>query len=373
MFTVIPNLSKETGVFVKRYSFSEAQNGKSAADRETGRCKRMLRDYIDAGNDITSAEEMFEAFQNYSRLAGLTVRQGTVENPVNNPDPTIEKIRQIGEVEYDKSNKMKMWRFYGIGPGVVLKISDYSKMKSGVFTAVNTWDSSMKEIPLWRELGSKAEYPEKSPQSNEKEYDDQAAFSCPVDTCPSQFSTRHELDEHVRLGQHTHVIQTMTSREYMIYQYRKANDERSMKQRKIIEKTLDSILEYLDDGEEIEPLGWALPDKYSDYKTNADVNKFLKEQVKAFVDNGQRPDHRKIYDSMNKATQGGKVRFPKEDRLKLSQINSRVRRFYNEYIKDKKDKTNNSENSKKHEETKNIEKIMDFVLKDLQENEGNLS
>ena len=59
--------------------------------------------------------------------------------------------------------------------------------------------------------------------------------------------------------------------------------------------------------------------------------------------------------------------------IQLSQINSRVRRFYNEYIKNKKDKSNNSEKSKQLEEPENIEKIMDSVLKDLQENEGNLS
>ncbi|KAE9547272.1 hypothetical protein FO519_009516, partial [Halicephalobus sp. NKZ332] len=330
MLAIIPVLSKETEVFVKRYSFSESQNGKSSADRETGRFKRILADYVDAGNNVDSVQAMFNGFKE-SQLAGVTVRQGDVIGPEKDFTAKIDEIQKIKEIEYDKSGRAKLWRFYGIGPGKPFDFSKYRSITGGRFTnSVKTWRSSDKKIPQWRGLGTKAEYfteslPEEqndSENTTTSENSPKLLYNCPIDACEKRFLTLREFEKHMLSGKHDISVQKLTTDEQIIQQYDKANEERFTKERTVIQSVLDSIPEQLTEGEAGESLGWALQRKRTYARIDDDLQKFIIEKVDEFIEKKQRPDAKKIHEAMKTATLNREVRFPKEDRLTVSQINT---------------------------------------------------
>lgn len=57
----IASIEEETDVRVLSYTFCEAQTGKGPCDRAAAFIKRTLRDYVDKGNDITSAKDFLNA------------------------------------------------------------------------------------------------------------------------------------------------------------------------------------------------------------------------------------------------------------------------------------------------------------------------
>ncbi|PIC12883.1 hypothetical protein B9Z55_028121 [Caenorhabditis nigoni] len=76
--TALPWLQEETGVLFDTYTFSEAQNGKSASDRDTNRVKRKAAAYVTKNNDITTSEQFFNALQHGAMLNGVSVHHGNV-------------------------------------------------------------------------------------------------------------------------------------------------------------------------------------------------------------------------------------------------------------------------------------------------------
>ncbi|PIC20799.1 hypothetical protein B9Z55_025867 [Caenorhabditis nigoni] len=76
--TALPWLQEETGVLFDTYTFSEAQNGKSASDRDASRVKRKAAAYVTKNNDITTSEQFFNALQHGTMLNGVSVHHGSV-------------------------------------------------------------------------------------------------------------------------------------------------------------------------------------------------------------------------------------------------------------------------------------------------------
>lgn len=164
-----------------------------------------------------------------------------------------------------------------------------------------------------------------------------------------------KFHRHMKLGNHDR-LQKKIFHGRIIDLYNKAGEERSIKEKAVIQKTLISAPKELDNGKEIVLLGWALPTKQT-YVTNPDVNAFIEQEVLQYVNRNERPNAKTIFKKMQSAELNGKVRFPKSSRLAMSQINSRATRYYEKYRKSKK----KSEN------------IMESVIQELERNEGKFS
>ena len=54
-------MCQEEGVQLLRYDFNEPCKGKDECDRESASDKTIIRSYVDAGNDLMSAEDVFNA------------------------------------------------------------------------------------------------------------------------------------------------------------------------------------------------------------------------------------------------------------------------------------------------------------------------
>ena len=53
-------LCKEKGVSLQRYDYNEPSRGKDQCDRESAGAKSVLRSFVDAGNDLQSAEDIYD-------------------------------------------------------------------------------------------------------------------------------------------------------------------------------------------------------------------------------------------------------------------------------------------------------------------------
>ena len=77
-------LSRETGVWIDRYSFSEAQDGKGPCDRMAAYMKHRVSDHFDRGNDVETGLELFNAMIEGSKpLLGVSVHRAKIITPVN--------------------------------------------------------------------------------------------------------------------------------------------------------------------------------------------------------------------------------------------------------------------------------------------------
>ena len=55
------NLCRKKGIKLLRYDFNEPCCGKDQCDRESAAAKTILRSYVDAGNDLLTAEHLHES------------------------------------------------------------------------------------------------------------------------------------------------------------------------------------------------------------------------------------------------------------------------------------------------------------------------
>ena len=60
----LPALSKNKGIQIRRYDFSEAQAGKDICDRKIAPMKSHIQ-YINEGHNVENASEMREALDSY--------------------------------------------------------------------------------------------------------------------------------------------------------------------------------------------------------------------------------------------------------------------------------------------------------------------
>uniref|UniRef100_A0A914X280 Uncharacterized protein n=1 Tax=Plectus sambesii TaxID=2011161 RepID=A0A914X280_9BILA len=67
----INQMSQESGIFISRYAFSEAQAGKSSCDRMAAVVKRKLRDHIDQGNDVINGADFIKAMNSAAQINGM--------------------------------------------------------------------------------------------------------------------------------------------------------------------------------------------------------------------------------------------------------------------------------------------------------------
>lgn len=112
-------ISIDSGIPLKRISFSEAQAGKSSADRSIARLKNKIRYAIDLGRNVMNNEDLVNAlavghelgFSAYAcKLNGAEENRKTLKTN----HFTIPGISNLIDFELGQ-NKLHMWRHYNIG------------------------------------------------------------------------------------------------------------------------------------------------------------------------------------------------------------------------------------------------------------------
>lgn len=124
-----PEISRTTGVNVKRLDFSDPQGGKGAADRLAATCKSHIRVYINEGNDVVTAKQFEDALLSQGGVKG--VRVVSLQSIANTHEATqkIPNISKLNNFEFMTGGKIKVWRAYKIGNGKIITIEKATKGK----------------------------------------------------------------------------------------------------------------------------------------------------------------------------------------------------------------------------------------------------
>ena len=56
-----------------RYDYNEPSKGKDQCDRESATAKALLKNYVDAGNDLANAKDIYSGLHYASRVANAKV------------------------------------------------------------------------------------------------------------------------------------------------------------------------------------------------------------------------------------------------------------------------------------------------------------
>ena len=112
------NICKQKNIRLMRYDYNEPCRGKDQCDREAARYKSLMRSYVDAGNNILNAEDIFKSFHYSSGMKNVAVAVAQVDSHTPMIGEKIPKISNYHSFEFH-DDYMIMWRYFGIGSGVI--------------------------------------------------------------------------------------------------------------------------------------------------------------------------------------------------------------------------------------------------------------
>ena len=182
------HISKLNGFQLARYDFNEPCKGKDQCDRESATVKSLINSYVDNGNDLISAEDIFNALHHANGMSNTKVCVVQIDK---NHDWNGEKIKNFSKyhsIEFH-GDKMKMWRYYNIGDGVEEKYKG------------TNFKSTLKTILPF----SSTEKHHGNKKHSKKSRDDRHVSSiifCHEIDCKETFPNEISYDRHLQAGIH---------------------------------------------------------------------------------------------------------------------------------------------------------------------------
>ena len=118
------NLCKNSNIKLLRCDFNEPCKGKDQCDRESAGAKRVINSYLESGQDVMTADDVYEALHHGSGLRNSQVCVLEVNSDESSlSGPTIKGINSYhSAVFYD--DHYALYRYYNIGGGKTVKYSD---------------------------------------------------------------------------------------------------------------------------------------------------------------------------------------------------------------------------------------------------------
>ena len=110
-------LCSSKGISLKHYDYNEPQHGKDQCDGESAGAKSLICSFVDAGNDVSSSEDVAKALKYGSRLRNSAVAVANIETKSKITGLTVPLVKSFHSFEFHET-QMKMWRYYDIGEGL---------------------------------------------------------------------------------------------------------------------------------------------------------------------------------------------------------------------------------------------------------------
>uniref|UniRef100_A0AC34FR63 C2H2-type domain-containing protein n=1 Tax=Panagrolaimus sp. ES5 TaxID=591445 RepID=A0AC34FR63_9BILA len=322
------------GINVKRYSFSEPQNGKSSVDTEAARLKRKSKDYVDFGKNVETSFDMFDALQHGAiPLCALTVVVAKVIGKEFEAKNTLVGISKVSDVLFDYAKKeLIYWQHYNVGKGQVLKIGDYLDLRLNAKLEIlktTTHRPEDEDYLYWRPLNLASNEVEKSQlesiSRNPTIFDEEENFAldgdrifpCPTDGCQKSFIKFGKLQRHCMIGKHQFPSNKSTLNDYAIKEYARRIEGITPKLPDLL-KLIES--ENSNDETSVKK-GWAIRRSTTRTIYTADMKKFLDQEFKTHQDQGKRIDPKEVQKKMAEVkNRERKNRFKATERLNSLQI-----------------------------------------------------
>ena len=184
-------LCKSKAMLLSRYDFNEPQCGKDQCDRESAAAKTIIRSYIDAKNDVISAEHIYDALHYGKGLkdAAVVVIEVEIQTLEGKKIPGIQGYHSV---EFHKQ-KMMFWRYYGIGKGISHPYNDL-QVVSGA-TIVKPFSSTDKRNP--QAITSAETQQPSCKKAKRNERDLCTLLFCNQPGCSSSFEKKEDYEAHM--------------------------------------------------------------------------------------------------------------------------------------------------------------------------------
>ena len=343
VFEALFKLCRARSFQLLRYDFNEPCKGKDQCDRESAGSKTVLNSYVNNGNDVLKAEDVFDGLH-YGK--GINNAQASViESDLENSHLIGKEIKNVSSyhsiVYGDKS--MKLYRYYNVGSGVKVDYAD------GEF------------IPSYN---VKREFSHTQPAENreidvrgkkKRKRDDHLTCSmifCQNPLCSDLFETVQEYEEHLLSENHT-IEKQETAWDSVRASYVEKikvsshlhSTLSSITESSIAEITLNEALVETPLMEHISARGWALPQR-SKFEYTLELKLFLfdifttgedtgikksAEEVEMMVRKNFNPDQylttvqiRTFFSKWTKELKAGTLKRPTEKKKKKPKVNQKV-------------------------------------------------
>ncbi len=193
----LPHISKETGVLIARYDYSDVQYGKGAADRLAAKTKQHVRQYLSSGHNVTSAAEFVEGTRT---MTGTVVKYGEI-HMTSGTTGTSRKLKWPGVSKFynfqftTDGDHVIVQKAYKVGAGIRMQLS---QLNPELFACVSQFvpapdQSNLTEIAPWQSVKF-AVIPEEQSTTG--------PILCSEDGCLGSFQHDCELEEHLLGSQH---------------------------------------------------------------------------------------------------------------------------------------------------------------------------
>ena len=127
----IYKICKQNSITLKRLDYNEPQKGKDQCDRDSALARNALRRYVDEGNDVASAEDIYKALL-ASPITNAKVSEVQFDKSLFGVNgDSIQKISYYHSFEFTEAG-IKVWRYYGIGAGILVPYSIKWSFTSGL-------------------------------------------------------------------------------------------------------------------------------------------------------------------------------------------------------------------------------------------------
>uniref|UniRef100_A0A914Q5W9 C2H2-type domain-containing protein n=1 Tax=Panagrolaimus davidi TaxID=227884 RepID=A0A914Q5W9_9BILA len=329
----MPGIGKTTGLVIERYSFSEAQTGKGICDVMASLFKTALLDYGHQGNDVATADQMFDGINDAIRngyLDGITAVKATVvPKKTDKANLVIPDLLYVGEFEYgvdaDKNDNVKIWKHFNIGEGKIMNLPEAAKQ-----LPLQQLEGVTKTEPtplFWREKTLMIKNPKEKKEKEVKatlpppinEDDIEPLYQCEVQGCRKEYLTLEPYEKHKLFGKHDFapIKETIDEKAHQLF-YDHVTGIKN-KHNLFVENTM-SAADVEMDISEVLPEGWALKKPPRRTKYTTEIQEFLNNEYVNYVKSGRkRYDPYHIQQKMRKSR---KPMFKAEERLSASKINS---------------------------------------------------
>ncbi|CAC5377179.1 unnamed protein product [Mytilus coruscus] len=210
----LDGISERTGITIKRYDFSEAQDGKSYCDAKIVHLRCKIRQYVSSGNDVKTAGDMKNAIDSLGGVMGCQAAHVQINYEVAGEATKIKNtwkgISKISNIEL-REQQIIAFKAYEVGSGNVVSEEQIKKICPSPLSSTEIVVLADFVVPK-KETGSisyKAQdlvpdnvNVELPVESSETIQPSSNVFSC-IEPCSLRvFQTYSGLESHTILGNH---------------------------------------------------------------------------------------------------------------------------------------------------------------------------
>ena len=105
---------KQNGIILRQLDYNEPQKGKDQCDRESAVARSMMGCFVDEGNYILTAEDIYKALVNSKMKNTIVFAVSFQKNECEVDGDKIVNISNYHSIEFIREG-MRLWQYYGIG------------------------------------------------------------------------------------------------------------------------------------------------------------------------------------------------------------------------------------------------------------------